>query len=237
MKVNKTIEILILSLFEVSLIIATIMFYSGIQTTEAQVNSASPGKIEIICPDYSQSYNYLSENIAKRYIDNGIKTREQLDALGVSGKVYEILDAHIKEQERLAEEKRRRDAAARLARVSRPASIPSTSTATGQWAGSHAEWDALAIQTLCGWCSESEVNMMMAIHHGEGGPNSINWNSPSKDADNMYGGWQLKYDIAIKEGIRWWDPVDSTTRAYRYVMGRYGSVEAAYNFKKSRGWY
>jgi hypothetical protein len=213
-------------------------------STQVVVSELEP--LQIIMPeaDWSQASEYCSSQIAANYISNGVDTRAELESLGISGRPYEIIDAHVTEQEQLAAEKAKREAAARAAaRAATQRTVPattSTSTAPmqGQWTGSHAEWDSIAIETLYGLgCNESQVNMMMYIHHKEGGPNSINWNNKSKDTDNMYGGWQLNYNIAIKEGLRWWHPVDSTTRAYRYVMGRYGSVEAAYNFKRSRGWY
>jgi hypothetical protein len=105
----------------------------------------------------------------------------------------------------------------------------------GKWTGTHAEWDRIAVQTLKNaGCTQEQVNMMMYIHHHEGGPNQVS------KSGTFHGGWQLKASIA--HSIEWWDPVKSTQRALAYVKGHkyqgYGSgIEAAYQHKLAHDWY
>lgn len=103
-----------------------------------------------------------------------------------------------------------------------------------KWKGSHKQWDKIARATLkkCG-LTKKERRLAMAIHHAEGGPNSV---SKAKTAKlRCYGGWQLSWGMA--HGHRWWCPVWSSKRAVRYMVGRYGSIAQAYYFKRANGWY
>ena len=206
-------------------------------STQVVVSELKP--LQIILPesDWTKSSEFCSTQVANNYIADGIDTRDKLNALGLSGRPYEILDTHITS---LEEAERKRIARLNVKKVSIVASTPTGSAPVqGQWMGSFEEWSAIARQTLLSaGCTPIQVEMMMYIHNNE----SVDPNKIGGANNNFYGGWQLKKAIAVGEGLAWWDPVASTLRALQYVNGHkyagYGSgIEAAYNHKKAVDWY
>lgn len=206
-------------------------------STPVVVEELKPLQIIIPEPDWTQANEFCSSQIANRHITNGVDTREELDSLGISGRPYEILNAHVTAIE---EAEAKRIARLNAKKIQVLAYTPTgNNPVEGQWTGTFEEWSAIARQTLLSaGCTPLQVEMMMYIHNNE----SVDPNKIGGAGGNFYGGWQLKKAIAIGEGLRWWDPVDSTLRALKYVNGHvyqgYGSgIEAAYNHKKAVGWY
>lgn len=216
------------------------------QGGEAKVSSESTTTSFVLAqteprPIDMDSLDYCSQQIAAQMWKDGVDTRSELKKTGVNGRPHEILMTKIitkEKRERKAAEAKRAAAAKRRQAMSVGKVNGGTggnTVTSGNWKGTHAEWDRIARATLrAGGCSAEEVEMMMYIHHHEGGPNSI---SPS---GSFYGGWQLKKSIAMN--IAWWDPAASSARALKYVRGHkykgYGSgVKAAYLHKKAVGWY
>lgn len=69
---------------------------------------------------------YCSQQIAAQHIKNGLKTREQLQALNLNGRPYEILDEHVK---KIEEAKRKAAAKVRVVR----AIVPYRGGGAEQW--------------------------------------------------------------------------------------------------------
>jgi len=78
--------------------------------------------------------------------------------------------------------------------------------------------------------TDAEIDMAWDIHMHE----SVEWDGTN---GYDYGGWQIEiavHGVTIEQAC---DPAWSTRWIVGYMRGRYGSIEAAWEAKKSKGWY
>lgn len=82
-------------------------------------------------------------------------------------------------------------------------------------------------------CTAAEINMLLYIAAHEAGP-ALNVNAVS-ETGKYVGLFQLGPHLGTySQRI---DPYWNTARAIKYMRGRYGSIAAAYQFKRKNGWY
>lgn len=222
------------------LVLSVIVAVSVVSLTQVGFGSAS--KVQRVAE--SKSYDDSAEWDSIRQMK---QERAETEAKAkVAAQEEALKKARAEKARKAARLAKARKEAARKALVSKRVASSRTKYSTksstssaakdGRWLGSHSKYDSVAVATLRSkGVSSNDIRMLMAIHHGEGGPNSVNTQGTARTSDDMHGGWQLSAGMA--DGHPWWDPAWASTRALKYCQGRYGSVAAAYAHKKSEGWY
>lgn len=193
-----------------------------------------------------QSLEFCSQKAAEHYIESGIDTTEELAAAGINGRPQEIIENYIKNKEEVARKAReaaRAEAARKAAEAARKAatttttkttstaktttSVPTTTVKPGDKSGL-----IRSIASSLGYSAE-EINMLLYIaeHESNCGRHPQTYNSSRK----YIGIFQLGPHLGSTEQ-RLNDDYN-IRRAIRYMVGRYGSIAKAYQFKRANGWY
>lgn len=183
-----------------------------------------------------QSLEFCSQKTAEHYIESGIDTTEELAAAGINGRPQEIIKNYIKNKEEIARKAReaaraeaaRKAAAAKTtSTVKSTTSVPTTTAKPGDKSGL-----IRSIASSLG-CSAEEINMLLYIaeHESNCGRHPQTYNPNLKHI----GIFQLGPHLGSVEQ-RLNDDYN-IRRAIRYMVGRYGSIAKAYQFKRANGWY
>lgn len=184
-----------------------------------------------------QSLEFCSQKTAEHYIESGIDTTKELAAAGINGRPQEIIKNYIKNKEEIARKAReaaRAEAARKAATTAKTTSTAKTTTSVPTTTAKPGDKSGLirSIASSLGYSAE-EINMLLYIaeHESNCGRHPQTYNPSRK----YIGIFQLGPHLGSVEQ-RLNDDYN-IRRAIRYMVGRYGSIAKAYQFKRANGWY
>lgn len=201
---------------------------------------------------FERAIELNAQRTAEKMFADGINTKRELEASGLTGRAYEILKAKISEKE--AQRAAARAAATRQApKPVAVQSLPSNPPVAGM-KPTNGKYPDLYPPADVRHYSPEEIRVIVDQVAAEEGltaeqtamiqyiwthENVCNWTNGG-NGGNFYGIWQLHYNIA--RWCNWWDPHEETHKAIAYMRTHpydgYGTgIEAAYAHKKATGWY
>ena len=188
-----------------------------------------------------QSLEFCSQKTAEHYIETGIDTTKELAAAGINSRPKEIIENYIKEKEELARQERIKAAAKAAAEAKARAALKPASTSTKTSSSPAPAMKApsgskagliRSIASSLGYSSD-DINKLIYIaeHESNCGLHPQTYNPSRK----YIGIFQLGPHLGSTEQRL--NDNYNISRAIRYMVGRYGSIAKAYQFKRANGWY